>query len=313
MSDALDTPALADRILSLFLQHRRAPSAEYREDQPEHPEGFPVQRQQIRDWIARSEPVLFVLPGFPCKSPNPAKVLGPLPDAGERESLRFLDELCRQIGEFYPPGAEIVICSDGHIFADVIGVADADIDNYVSCLRRMAEADSLTQLSFFALNELMPDREYDEIRPWVIENFGPDLELLRDKVRSDPDMTSLYRGVVRFMVEDSYDYSGTKSQLQRECRRRGYAVMQRSQAWGEVVDQRFPGAVRLSIHPQRRGAEKLGIRLLEVSSAWTTPWHAIPLRSSDGMFSLVRREELPPGAVTVSRDGRPSHVEYAPA
>ena len=44
--------------------------------------------------MAANEPITFVLPAFPGKSPNLAKVLGVLPDMAETRALRFLDGLC---------------------------------------------------------------------------------------------------------------------------------------------------------------------------------------------------------------------------
>ncbi len=51
-------------------------------------------------------PIVFALPGFPCKSiPNPAKVLGHLHDQGERLSPAFLNTLCTQIERIPPVSA----------------------------------------------------------------------------------------------------------------------------------------------------------------------------------------------------------------
>ena len=47
--------------------------------------------------IERNQPIPFVLPAFPGKSPNPAKVLGRLPDMAERRALEFLQYLCDRI------------------------------------------------------------------------------------------------------------------------------------------------------------------------------------------------------------------------
>jgi pyoverdine/dityrosine biosynthesis protein Dit1 len=83
-------------------------------------------------------------------------------------------------------------------------------------------------------------------------------------------------------------------------------VIQRSKAWGELVETKFPNAVRLSIHPQSCGDKKMGIRLIEPDN-WLTPWHGVAVEV-DGRFMLLKRaqaEEL--GADLVHWDGRPSH------
>jgi hypothetical protein len=71
----------------------------------------------VTEQIERNEPVRLILPGFPFKSPNSKdKVLGALPDLGERFALAHLDGLCRNIAEIYEHGAEVLICSDGLVY-----------------------------------------------------------------------------------------------------------------------------------------------------------------------------------------------------
>lgn len=68
-------------ILNLLLPHHRTtdPNRASAED-------FPHQLHRITDFVREGAPVVLTLPGFPCKSPNPAKTLGHLPDMGERLS-----------------------------------------------------------------------------------------------------------------------------------------------------------------------------------------------------------------------------------
>jgi len=85
-------------------------------------------------------------------------------------------------------------------------------------------------------------------------------------------------------------------------------VMQRSEAWGRLLSDCFPGALRLSIHPQSPHAEKIGIRLGEATDAWITPWHGVSVESA-GSFQLMRLSEAGAlGARVVNRFGRPSHL-----
>ncbi|HEY6794854.1 MAG TPA: L-tyrosine/L-tryptophan isonitrile synthase family protein, partial [Kineosporiaceae bacterium] len=60
-----------------------------------------------------------------------------LPDHGERLALRFLHGLAGQLERVHPPGVRVLVCSDGHVFADLIGVTDEDVDAYVDALRGM--------------------------------------------------------------------------------------------------------------------------------------------------------------------------------
>ncbi|MER6302400.1 isocyanide synthase family protein [Kitasatospora sp. NPDC001539] len=299
------TAQLAARVLSLLLPHRRASDP----DLDARPEHFPFQLAQLADIIDAGEPIVFTLPGFPCKSPNPAKVLGHLPDEGERLSLTFLDDLCARIGRIHPPGARILICSDGHVFGDLINVSDEHIDEYSDALTAMIEREGLRHLATFDLRAVLGDLPYDEKRALVHERYAPGVEELREQVLTEEETLRLYRGITRFLTEDTADFPGTRSALQRECRRRAYGVIQRSRAWGELIAEQHPRAVRLSIHPQPAGAPKFGIRLLAAADAWMTPWHSAVLHRPDGTWELRRNEEAARLGRLVLREGRPSHYE----
>ncbi|WP_431041161.1 L-tyrosine/L-tryptophan isonitrile synthase family protein [Streptomyces sp. P1-3] len=313
-----DTLRTSARILALLLPHRRAadPATDTAPftghpggpEDPGHP-GYAEQLRQIGQFVRAGEPVVLTLPGFPCKSPNPAKVLGHLPDEGERLSLVFLDRLCARIGEVYAPGARMLICSDGHVFGDLIRVPDAHIDAYADELRAMIGDAGLTRLSTFDLREVYGDLPYDTKRARVDEAYGPAADTLRAEVRTDEDTLRLYRGITRFLVEDTAGFNGTRSALQRECRTRAYAVIGRSRAWGELIADHHPRSVRLSIHPQRYGSAKFGIRLLDSADIWATPWHTAVLRRADGRRQLMRRADAERLGRLVLRGGRPSHFE----
>ncbi|MCK7625105.1 isocyanide synthase family protein [Streptomyces sp. RS10V-4] len=301
------TRALCEAILRVLLPYRRTLDDTTRRDRPD---AFPHQVRQVARWVGAGEPVRFTLPGFPCKSPNPAKVLGPLPDEGERLSLHFLHGLCTRIADVYPPGARVVICSDGHVFSDLIRVPDAAIDAYGDGLRALIRQERLgDRLTVFDLRAAYGERSYEEKRAAVEAEYAPALEVLRAETRADASARRLYQGITRFLFEDTDTgaYTGTRSALQRECRSRAYGVIRRSRAWGELVGVYHPGAVRLSIHPQPRGSAKFGIRLLETPDVWMTPWHACVLERAGGRRELMRRADAERLGRLVVRHGRPSH------
>jgi pyoverdine/dityrosine biosynthesis protein Dit1 len=185
-------------------------------------------------------------------------------------------------------------------------------------LAKMIAELSLTSISIFNLDELYDGFSFDQMRTQLMEHHGDHLEVLQSAVRrggKDQDCTvddkaahRLYCGITRFLLEDSMFPGQTKSRsaLQKECRSKAYEVIQRSKAWGELVEMRFPNAVRLSIHPQTCGSKKLGIRLIEPDN-WLTPWHGVAV-DVGGRFMLLKRsqaEEL--GARLIHHAGRPSH------
>ncbi|MFI9048557.1 L-tyrosine/L-tryptophan isonitrile synthase family protein [Streptomyces sp. NPDC053427] len=303
---ATDHRATAEAVLATLLPYRRTLDGPHEAA----PDAFLPQLRQLFPAIAAGEPILFTLPGFPCKSPNPAKVLGHLPDEGERLALRFLDGLCARIAAVHPPGARVVICSDGHLFSDLVHVPDPHIDAYGDALRALIADAGLTRLRLFDLRDVHGDLPYDEKRARVHARYAPSLETLRSQTRGgDEETRRLYQGITRFLFEDTVSFTGTRSALQRACRARAYGVIQRSRAWGDLIAAHHPGAVRLSIHPQPRGSAKFGIRLLEAPDVWMTPWHACVLQHADGRRELMRRADAERRGRLVLRDGRPSHFE----
>lgn len=271
--------------------------------------------------VALGLPVTLVLPAFPGKSPNPAKVLGPLPDMAERRALEFLQQLCEKVRRLYSPGARLILCADGRVFSDVVGMRDEDVTAYQLELSKMITKLGLTSISTFNLDELYDGLSFDHMRSQLMEHHGDDLEVLQGAVSrggkdqdgsvDDKEAHRLYCGITRFLLEDAMFPGQRKSRtaLQKECRSRAYEVIQRSKAWGELVEMRFPNAVRLSIHPQSCGAKKLGIRLIEPDN-WMTPWHGVAV-DVGGRFMLLKRsqaEEL--GGQLVYLEGRPSHYVF---
>ncbi|MGP3979938.1 L-tyrosine/L-tryptophan isonitrile synthase family protein [Streptomyces sp. KR80] len=265
----------------------------------------------VRSSVESGAPIVFVLPGFPCKSPNPSKVLGVLPDMAEELALDFLDSLCRRIGEIHAPGAHVVICSDGRVFSDLINVPDEHVTAYHSTLQRIIDGRHAQTLSQFSIDDLPRMRclPHDRMRRMLDEIYAEAPEEIRREVRGGGEPLRLYRAITRFLFEDGLTPGrhGSRRALQRDARQRAYGVIRRSRAWGALVADRYPSAVRLSIHPQSCGSAKFGIRLTAENDDWLTPWHGVAVEM-DGRFVLRGRAEAERiGARLVHRDGRPSH------
>ncbi|KAL9934170.1 hypothetical protein V8E36_007252 [Tilletia maclaganii] len=101
------------------------------------PRGRALFKSRVATFVSRQGPISFVLPAFPCKSSNQTKVSGTLPDKGEDLAFRTILTFIRRIEEVYPPGAVFNIVSDGHVFADLIGVDDEVVTSYSTALRQM--------------------------------------------------------------------------------------------------------------------------------------------------------------------------------
>ncbi len=268
--------------------------------------------------IMQREPIAFVLPAFPGKSPNQAKVLGTLPDMAEQRALAFLNGLCDRIKKIYSPGARIILCSDGRVFSDVIGMNESDVTAYQNELDRMIREHRLTNLSTFNLDELCGERDFVQMRIDLMEKYGDSLESQRARISrggkdsenpEDQESHRMYCGITRFLFEDSLHPGQTKSRtaIQKDSRARAYEVIRRSNAWSELIAERFPNAVRMSIHPQTCGSAKLGIQLLGTES-WMTPWHGVAV-DIDDEFVLMKRWEVEKldAELICDKEGRPSH------
>lgn len=274
--------------------------------------------QKIASAVEKNEPVTFILPAFPGKSPNPEKVLGHLPDFAEQLSLKFLGTLCQRIKRIYRPGIKIILCSDGRVFSDVIGMKESDVTAYQVELNRLIRAMSLSDISIFNLDYVYKDLHFAQMRDQLMKSYGLSLDFLKSKIRNgahssaspdEQEANRMYKGITRFLFEDAMHTGQTKSRsvIQKESRAKAYEVIRRSNAWSKLICTRFPGAVRLSIHPQTCGSTKLGIRLVG-NESWMTPWHGVVVESKKGYVLLKRSEAETLGARLIySSDGRPSH------
>lgn len=301
-----DIEATATKILNRVFRFRRLlPDAEA-DARIDNPERYAPHFEKLYSLIQRNQPIHFVLPAFPAKSPNRTKTIGALPDMGERLALEFLDNLCAEIELDYPPGAYLTLCSDGRVFSDLVGVSDDDVSLYRDGLRRIFELTEVTRLRLFNLEDVYDTKHYDVMREELLVGYARPLGAIRNEALTSPSARALFNGIHRFMLED---LQAARPGLSRnQCRERAkslaYRVIQRSNAWSALVANRFPSAVRLSIHPQPDVSEKIGIALLRTDDPWVTPWHSVAL-CDGGRFRLVKRsvaESL--GARLVNSDDR---------
>ncbi|WP_230975142.1 L-tyrosine/L-tryptophan isonitrile synthase family protein [Burkholderia stagnalis] len=300
--------AQAMEILGLVMKHRRV-AAQSPCESPLCATCLGPHLGRVIKAIERDEPVVFVLPAFPAKSPNPGKVLGPTPDMAERQSLAFLNELCNRIGAVYAPGARIILCSDGRVFSDAVGMNESDVTAYQQGISALIEELGASALSTFNLDDVFPGSGFDEMRARLMTRHGQPLDELRAAVRAGGEARRMYCGITRFLVEDATrpDMAISKTALQKECRERAYQVVQRSKAWDGLLATIFPDAVRLSIHPQSCGSRKIGIHMMATADGWLTPWHGVAALVNGSFRLLKRREAEAAGAALVFQNGRPSH------
>ncbi|XVV05176.1 L-tyrosine/L-tryptophan isonitrile synthase family protein [Actinosynnema sp. CA-248983] len=299
----------AQRILALTFRFRRL-------EHPDDPCGeqpcdqcYDTHENRVLRYVLAGEPVHFVLPAFPAKSRNPEKVVGSLPDLGERISVEFLQSFCEQVSHYHPPGARILICSDGHVFSDILGIPDDDVTAYRDELRRIIDQTGASSVSLYSLDDAFGLTDYDEMRRLLLERFATSLDDLRAEVRTDLGARSMFNGMHRFMVEDQTpQHPGmSRTKLREHCKDFAYRMIQRSRAWGDLVAAEFPDSMRLSIHPQPRHAEKIGFHLIRTRDSWLTPWHGVVVDDGTSMTLVKRAQAERDNASLIWRNGRPSH------
>ncbi|MBX9687145.1 MAG: isocyanide synthase family protein [Candidatus Obscuribacterales bacterium] len=316
-SDIDVSMGIARNILAEIMKFRRVPAgASVCASGCEKCSFLPLQK--IVSAVKKNEAVTFVLPAFPGKSPNPEKVLGPLPDLAERLSFAFLGDLCKRVKEFYSPGIKIIVASDGRVFSDVVGMQESDVSDYQNELNKLIAEMSLSDISMFNLDDVYKGFHFVQMREELMKHFGQSLDFLKQKIRNgaqenaspdEQEANRMYSGITRFLFEDAMHSGQSKSRsaVQKDARSRAYEVIRRSNAWSRLISEIFTDAVRLSIHPQTCGSRKLGIRLIGDES-WMTPWHGVAVEGQSG-FSLLKRAEAEAlGAKLIHfSDGRPSH------
>lgn len=311
---------IAKRILTEVMVFRRVPKSTPSCGDIECLKCTSPHLPKIISAVKNNKPVTFILPAFPGKSPNPEKVLGSLPDLAERLSLLFLGNLCQQIKNIYAPGIKIILCSDGRVFNDVVGMMEQHVGAYQVELDTLIEEISLSDISTFNLDDFYEGLNFVQMRDELMNNYGTSLDVLKAKIRNgtqplastdEQEAHRMYCGITRFLFEDATHKGQTKSRsaIQKESRYKAYEVIRRSNAWSQLLAEHFPMAVRLSIHPQTCGAKKLGIRLIN-NESWMTPWHGVAVESKSGYVLLKRSEAEALGAQLIySSDGRRSHYQ----
>jgi pyoverdine/dityrosine biosynthesis protein Dit1 len=312
-----DERALAEAILAIVFDRRRLLAGEAANSIEFADEAAPHLDKIIRA-IERHEPIPMVLPAFPAKSPNRDKTLSHLPDLGDKLALRSLHGMCDQIRAIYEPGAELMICSDGRVFADLVRIPDEHVTEYGQLLREHAREELGETVSFLDLDDIFEGvNDFDSLREELLIGYGESLRELKIRIKQDPAALAMYCGITRFLFEDFLglpEFEGmSRRAVQKQARRFAYRVIQRSNAWSRLIAARHPHALRLSIHPQPRVSEKIGVVMIPSDDVWRTPWHAVAVETEQGFRLMPRHEAEKLSSSLIFVDGRASHYREAAA
>jgi pyoverdine/dityrosine biosynthesis protein Dit1 len=259
--------------------------------------------------VLRNEPIHLLLPAFPAKSPSPDKVLGTLPDKAEEIALLHLQAVCDEVRDIYEPGARLTICSDGRVFSDLVGVSDEDVSAYADGMRRLLSELPISSIDMFNMEDLYETHDFPTMRGQLSEHYAVSRASIEERAHAQPQAGALVNGIERFLREESANQEDGLSNTQRRklCRERAYEVVRRSDAWGQLIAECFPLALRLSIHPQFSHSEKIGILLGEAEDIWMTPWHGVAVQTPHGWTVMKRCDAQARGAILQFVQGRPSY------
>ena len=309
MINSAKSKVIGEQILKHLFRYRRLSSDTGRCAQEPCPMCLAPHLPKIEFFIEQEKPIHFILPAFPAKSSNKQNVLGSLPDMGERISLQFLQSLCDRIRDFYAPGAQITICSDGRVFSDLVYVKDEDVTAYGREIKNILDDINADAINVFNLEDLFGELSFDEMRQKLVLNYADPIETIRFQVKNDPNERNLFNGIHRFLFEDYLVLQPFKSRnkIRTESKKSAYGVIQRSHAWSALVAKQFPQALRFSIHPQPVHSEKIGIHMIKTQDAWGTPWHNVAVYDGKQFLLMKRSQAESMSASLVWRNNRPSH------
>jgi L-tyrosine isonitrile synthase len=259
--------------------------------------------EQVMFAVKTQQPITLILPAFPAKSSNRQKTISAKPDLGEIMGLSNLNTLCGTINELHSPGVTLLICSDGRVFNDLVLVSDENVDLYQQGIKDIIKNRQLTHLNTFSLDEVYNTRDYVRMREQLMNEFGESLDALKRRLHHDEALLYQFNGIHRFVLEDQLflKLNQSKNQTRKEAKEVAYDVIRRSNAWSRLLENYFPQGVRLSIHPQPCGSEKLGIQFLPATNRWATPWHNVLLKNHQG-WQLVKRAEAERIGATFHQD-----------
>lgn len=305
----MNTQILARKIFDVFTPFLRTHTSKKTCMHEKSMACFSYHLNKIEHLVSQHKKITFILPAFPAKSPNTEKTQTHLPDLGEALSLQFLNSLCEEIYAFYAPGANIIICSDGRVFNDLVKVNDDHVSAYSNAIKTFIHTDNLKNITTYDLNDHYNSLSHADIREKLLTEYAETILSLKDKIKNEFQSTLLFNGMHRFVYEDYCNLFDTfsKNKLKKLSKAVTYQLMQRSNAWSQLLLKKFPEAIRLSIHPQDCQSEKLGIMLLNADNTWATPWHRVVLKNKNN-YSLIRKKEAESlGAVPVYEKNHFSH------
>ncbi len=252
------------------------------------------------------KPIKFVMLGYPMKSPNNRdKVVGVLPDLAEEVSLINFKTFNDAVKTVYEPGVQVSIVSDGYVFNDIMQVEDKTVAMYNEISKDIAH---VAPVSWYQMTDFYNNISVNTMREKVVEQFGITPVTLEQRILMDPDVNSLYRGMIKFMTEDlAIRNFPSNTQLQKQAKIVAREMMLRNEAYSKLIQNEFSDHIRLSMHPSVNNGTKFSFQLIPSPKAWTSPWHCALLIDKGEYVTIHKKDAEKAGFELVYVNNQPHH------
>ncbi|WP_186184943.1 L-tyrosine/L-tryptophan isonitrile synthase family protein [Burkholderia gladioli] len=273
----------------------------------------PAQRDELATkahaFVARGEPIRLTLPGFPLKAPLASgKVLGALPDAGERAALAYLDAFCEEVAGFHAPGCLLDLFSDGLTFHDLLGVPREVANCYHHALRELHASRHLVWHSYSSVDPAF-DRAIDSADR-ALAPYWPEPRALLADVRHARRVASL-RGLLArerglgagdvaagepdehpakhpagSAISRSGPAAGAPPDLEADARR----MAERGIALDAFLAASLPDGIRLTVHDPAPEQRKIPVRMHARRGEAALPWHGVLVYRTNGETIMLSKQ-----------------------
>ncbi len=260
----------------------------------------------IHSSLLKKDLIAFILPAFPFKSENvERKCLGSLPDKAEKLAMENLESLGAKLSAI--ARTRLLLALDGFAYADIVGVPESKVITYSSEIAAMRPTTS--PIEFFGIENSVENGR--NLPTMLDEHYSPSLETVREKIETDSLAREQYAGLVMFWSVDldrSDNPAGSKERA-RQAKKMALAMMARNAGYSTYLAEKFPDAIRLSIHAShgRTGRYHINVIPGTQDTSGGSPWHGVAVKTGDA-WRIVRREQAErAGYLLVYERGRPSH------
>jgi pyoverdine/dityrosine biosynthesis protein Dit1 len=267
----------------------------------------------IEHAITHNQPVTMVLPSLPFKNQNPLSCKKPLAavDLAEWLCMTQLRDICCSVEAIYPPGLKIIIICDGLVYADIFQVKNLrDILRYKKNCETIRDALGLQNyVTLIDMDDLvMQHPNFNEVTTEI------KVQLLKS-LNQHPAITERIKALERAMLFNLPWENILWSELckcaelpqekwpehiknQALFAAIAYASFLLSAQYLSIIRQRFPHAIRATVHPKH--APQLPIHLMN-NHTRIFPYNGLPVVSKRKLertnnlktsTTMIRRYEL---------------------